>query len=185
MRSIANAVTPFRGPRVRIPPSPPVLRRLVSHERCAPHTLTYTTQRLCLSALIALVATGCLAERRLLVETTPPGALVELDWEPVGHTPLELVIDHDGKRRLLVSLEGYESVLRDIEFESTWKSSFPFDVFTELLHPLPEDEVMRVTLELSPREAATAAELAPVLERAETLRRAGPSGPNEVAKQQP
>ena len=76
-------------------------------------------------------------------------------------------------------------MLRDIEFESSWEKSFPFDVFTELLHPLPEDEVMRVTLELSPREGTSAAELAPVLERAETLRRAGPSGPNEAAKQQP
>lgn len=147
--------------------------------------MTYLHQRLCLTALIALVTTGCLAERRLLVETTPPGARVELDWEPVGHTPLELVIHHEGKRRLLVSLDGYEPVLRDIEFESAWQNSFPFDVFTELLNPLPEDDVMTVKLQLSPRRSAAAADLSPVLERAEMLRRAGPSGPSEATKERP
>ena len=147
--------------------------------------MTYLYQRLCLTALIALVTTGCLAERRLLVETTPPGARVELDWEPVGHTPLELVIHHEGKRRLLVSLDGYEPVLRDIDFKSTWKSSFPFDVFTELLNPLSEDDVRTVKLQLSPRESAATADLTPVLERAEMLRRAGPSGPSEATKEQP
>ena len=185
MRSIANAVTPFRGPRVRIPPSPPVLRGPGSHRCSTPHTLTYLTQRLCLTALLALVATGCLAERRLVVETTPPGALVELDWEPIGHTPLEFVIDHKGKRRLLITLDGYEPVLRDVEFKSSWKTSFPADIFTELLNPVSEDEVLRVELRLSPRRAATATDLVPVLERAEVLRRAGPSGPDEALEERP
>ena len=185
MRSIANAVTPFRGPRVRIPPSPPVLRGLGSLPDSTPHTLTYLTQRLCLTALIALVATGCLAESRLVVETTPPGALVELDWKSIGHTPLEYIIDHRGKRRLLVTLDGYEPVLRDVEFKSTWKNSFPIDIFTELLNPFAEDEVLRVDLHLSPRKEATVGDLVPVLERAEVLRRAGPSGPNEAVKEQP
>jgi hypothetical protein len=138
-----------------------------------------------MTALIALVSTGCLAERRLVVETIPPGALVELDWKPVGHTPIDFVIDHRGKRRLLVTLDGYESVLRDVEFKSTWKSSFPVDIFTELLNPFPEDEVLRVELRLSPRTEATDNDLVPVLERAEVLRRAGPSGPNEAVKEQP
>jgi len=147
--------------------------------------LTYLTQRLCLTALIALVATGCLAERRLIVETTPPGALVEIDWVPVGHTPLEFVIDHLGKRRLLVTLDGYEPVLRDIEFKSTWENTFPVDIFTELLNPFPEDEVLVVEFSLSPQTGAAVIDLAPVLKRAEMLRRAGPSGPDEALVEQP
>jgi len=138
-----------------------------------------------MTTLIALVATGCLAERRLVVETTPPGALVELDWVQVGRTPVDLVIDHLGKRRLLVTLDGYDPVLRDVEFESTWKNSFPVDIFTELLHPFPEDEVLRVELTLSPRTKVTAVDLVPVLRRAEALRRAGPSGPGDVVEEQP
>jgi len=138
-----------------------------------------------MTALMALVATGCLAERRLVVETTPPGALVELDWKPVGRTPVEVVIDHLGKHRLLVTLDGYDPVLRDVEFEDTWKNSFPADIFTELLYPFPEDEVLHVELTLSPRSETTAVDLVPVLRRAELLRRAGPSGPSDVAEEQP
>ena len=180
MRSIANAVTPFRGPRVRIPPSPPTPRRQRHHTGdAAPSTLIHLSKRLCLAALLALVATGCLAERRLVIETTPPGALVELDWKPVGRTPLELVIDHSGRRRLFVTLEGFEPVLRDIEFESSWGNSFPIDIFTELLDPTPEDEVQVVQLTLRPRDETEAVDLVPVLERAEFLRRAGPSGPGD------
>ncbi len=136
-------------------------------------------------ALLALATTGCLAERLLVVETTPSGALVEVDWKPIGHTPLELVIDHPGRRRLLVTLDGYEPILRDVEFPSTWKNSFPLDIFTELLHPLPEDEVHVIELTLSPLTDADAGDLTPILNRAELLRRAGPSGPGELREQQP
>jgi hypothetical protein len=136
--------------------------------------------RSALLALCALCATGCLAERRLIIESDPPGALVELDWKPVGHTPLELTLEHAGRRRLFVTLEGHEPILRDIEFASTWRSSFPFDIFTELLHPFPEDEVQVVKLQLSQRVDRGPTDLAPVLERAEMLRRAGPSGPADL-----
>ena len=137
--------------------------------------MIYLLQRLSLTVLLALVATGCLAERRLVVETTPPGALVEIDWKPVGYTPLELVIDHSGRRRLLVTLDGYEPVLRDVEFPINGENTFPIDLLSELLHPSPEDEVQFVKLTLSLRTEASASDLTPVLERAELLRRAGPS----------
>ncbi len=185
MRSIANAVTPFAvsGFESR------ALRQSRADSGATPGTTTHTSstppRRLCLTALIALVATGCFAERRLVVETTPPGSLVELDWEPLGYTPLEYVIDHRGKRRLLVTLDGYEPVLRDIEFRSTWKSTFPVDIFTELLNPFQEDEVLVVELNLSPRMEPAAIDLVPVLERAEVLRRAGPSGPDEAVEERP
>ena len=110
---------------------------------------------------------------------------MELDWVPVGHTPIEFIIDHLGKRRLLVTLDGYEPVLRDIEFKSTWKNTFPVDIFTEILHPFPEDEVLVVELSLSPRTEPADIDLVPVLERAEVLRRAGPSGPDQAAEEQP
>ena len=135
--------------------------------------------------LLGLVVTGCLAERHLVVETTPTGALVELDWKPIGTTPLDIVIDHSGRLRLLVSLDGYEPVLREVDFPSTWRNTFPIDIFTELLNPLPKDEVQIVRLTLSPRTDAEPIDLAPILERAELLRRAGPSGPRELREQRP
>jgi hypothetical protein len=86
---------------------------------------------------------------------------------------------------LLVTLDGYEPVLRDIEFRSTWKSTFPVDIFTELLNPFQEDEVLVVELNLSPQMEPAAIDLVPVLERAEVLRRAGPSGPDEAVEERP
>jgi len=143
------------------------------------------SKRLYATALLALVTTGCLAERHLIVETSPPGALVEIDWEPVGVTPLDLVIEHSGRRRLFVTLDGHEPVLREVDFPNTWASSFPLDIFTELLNPLPKDEIQTVTLTLTPLLDKDTVDLTPVLERAELLRRAGPSGPRGLERTEP
>lgn len=190
MRIIANDVTPFRGPRVRIPPSPPLSRRRAARPAALPrralqYTVSLSPQRLLTTALLALVSTGCLAERHLIVETDPPGALVEMDWKEIGVTPLELVIDHPGRRRLFITLDGYEPVLRDVDFPETRKDSFPLDIFTELLNPLPKDKVQSITLTLAPYQSAKDIDLTPVLERAELLRRAGPSGPRELESSKP
>ncbi len=186
MRIIANDVTPFRGPRVRIPPSPPVSRWYPALPHSAPQTtVSLSSQRLLWTALLAFVSTGCLAERHLVVETSPPGALVEMDWKVVGRTPLELVINHPGRRRLFITLEGYEPILRDVRFPKTRENSFPLDIFTELLNPLPKDHVEVVKLTLAPYQSAVDIDLTPVLERAELLRRAGPSGPRESESSQP
>ena len=186
MRIIANDVIPFRDPRVRIPPSPPVSRWYSALPHSAPQTtVSLSSQRLLWTALLALVSTGCLAERHLVVETNPPGALVEMDWKKVGHTPLELVIDHPGSRRLFITLEGYEPILRDVRFPETRENSFPLDIFTEFLNPFPKGHVEVVTLTMTPYQSAADIDLTPVLERAELLRRAGPSGPREPESSQP
>jgi len=134
---------------------------------------------------MALVSTGCLAERHLVVETDPPGALVEMDWKEIGYTPLDHVIHHPGRRRLFITLEGYEPVLREVDFPETRKSSFPLDIFTELLNPIARDQIEVVTLKMSPYQNTGSFDLSPVLERAELLRRAGPSGPREPERSQP
>jgi hypothetical protein len=108
-----------------------------------------------------------------------------MDWKMVGHTPLKLVINHPGRRRLFITLEGYESVLRDVRFPETRENSFPLDIFTELLNPFPKDHIEVVTLTLAPYQSAADIDLNPVLERAELLRRAGPSGPREPESSQP
>ena len=186
MRIIANDVTLFRGPRVRIPPSPPVSRWYLALPHSAPQsTVSLSSQRLLWTALLALVSTGCLAERHLVVETNPPGAFVEMDWKKIGQTPLEIVINHSGRRRLFITLDGYEPILRDVNFPETRESSFPLDIFTELLNPLPKDHVEIVTLTMTPYQSAADIDLTPVLERAELLRRAGPSGPREPESSQP
>ena len=190
MRIIANDVTPFRGPRVRIPPSPPLSRRRAARPAALTHhalqsTVSLSSQRLFTTALLALVSTGCLAERHLIVETEPPGALVEMDWKAIGETPLDLIIDHPGRRRLFITLDGYEPVLRDVDFPETRSDSFPLDIFTELLNPLPKDRVQSITIKLAPYQSVKEIDLTPVLERAELLRRAGPSGPRELERSKP
>ena len=147
--------------------------------------MALSSQRLLWTALIALVSTGCLAERHLVVETDPPGALVEMDWKEIGYTPLDHVIDHPGRRRLFITLEGYEPVLREVDFPETRKSSFPLDIFTELLNPIARDQIEVVKLKMSPYQNTGSFDLSPVLERAELLRRAGPSGPREPERSQP
>ncbi len=125
--------------------------------------------------------TGCAAERTLTITSDPPGALVRLDDEPVGTTPLEIEFLHYGTRRVNYSLEGYltRSVL--IEVRPPWFARFPVDILSEVIFPVGWRDDHAVHTSLTPgAEQLQPPALRSVLERAEALRRAGPSGPREL-----
>lgn len=83
-----------------------------------------------------LVAAGCRTTRVMDVTSDPPGALVRLDEEVIGRTPLEHEFLHYGRRRLTMYLPGYLTWSRRIEPEPRWYSRFPLDFVTEVLVPL-------------------------------------------------
>lgn len=123
---------------------------------------------------------GCRAERRLLVDTEPQGAEVRLDDEIVGTTPLDLRFEHYGDRRLTLYRGGYRTHAEVLELDSPWYFVFPLDLVTEVLLPFGWKDIHRVEVPLVPESGTvTPPDLEAVLRRAESLRRAGPTGPAE------
>lgn len=86
--------------------------------------------------LTALAVTSCRTSRVMEIDSDPPGALVRLDEEVIGRTPLEYEFIHYGRRRLTLYLPGYRTWSRRIEPRPPWYSRFPLDFFTEVLLPM-------------------------------------------------
>lgn len=70
------------------------------------------------------------------MESTPPGAVVRLDEEVLGTTPLTYKFTHGGERRLTLYRPGYHTWSRRVDLELPWYSRFPMDVLTEVILPL-------------------------------------------------
>jgi hypothetical protein len=131
-------------------------------------------------AVLALALAACRAQRHLLFETDPPGASVRLDDEVVGQTPLDFLFQHYGKRQLTVYREGFRTHSSEINIRPPWFSRFPLDFISEVILPFGWRDVHRFEIVLEAETGrGTESDLAAVLKRAESLRRAGPGGPQE------
>jgi len=133
-------------------------------------------------ALVALLtATGCAAKRSLMVTSDPPGAAVRLDEKIIGTTPITVDFHHYGIRRITLYKDGYLTTTRRVDVDAPWYGLFPMDYLSEVFLPIGWKDRHRVHFTLSP---GTPVEMRPdlrsVMDRAETLRRAGPDGPSNL-----
>lgn len=132
-------------------------------------------------AALAFSCAGCQAERVLRVTSTPPHAEVRVDGVRAGVTPIDLEFVHYGKRRVTIELGGYRNISEVIELSPPWYGVFPLDIVSEVLVPVGWRDVHVVHARLEPGGGALfARDLQGVLDRAESLRRAGPEGPQPV-----
>ena len=131
-----------------------------------------------LVALVTPLLGACAAERKLIITSDPPGALVRLDDTIVGSTPYEIAFDHYGTRRVTLYKQGYRTASRLVPIESPWYATFPIDIVTEVLIPVGWKDIRRVDIAMEQDSGpVTRPDLAAVLQRAESLRLAEPSGP--------
>ena len=128
--------------------------------------------------LVLAVRCACAAQRTLVVTSDPPDAEVRLDERMVGHTPVTIPFDHYGSRRVTLRKEGYLSRIELLHLSAPWYSTFPLDLFTEVLFPVGWKDTRHLDVKLEPgRGQIPPPDLESVLGRAEELRRAGPEGP--------
>jgi hypothetical protein len=126
----------------------------------------------------SLLLAGCATERKLIITSTPPGALVRLDDSVVGSTPYEVAFEAYGTRRITLYKQGFATTSQQISIESPWYLTFPVDIVTEVLLPFGWKDIRRVDIEMQQDVGpVTRPDLAAVLRRAESLRLAEPSGP--------
>lgn len=108
-----------------------------------------------LAVLCALLATGCISKRRpLILDSTPPGAVIYVDGVSSGHsTPCAIGLSNTPKT-LEFRLDGYQSEFRDLRVGGRsevvyWTDgvvstqTWPFFLWLgweDLLFPIKEDD---------------------------------------------
>lgn len=86
------------------------------------------------SLIVGVFLGGCV-ERRLTINTEPQGALVVLNDEEIGESPVTVSFEWYGDYDVRISKEGYETLDTHRKLESPWYDDFPFDFFAHLLSP--------------------------------------------------
>jgi hypothetical protein len=84
------------------------------------------------SLAIAVLCFGCV-ERRLTINTDPDGALVFLNDEEVGVSPVTASFNWYGDYSVLISKQGYETLNTHRRLKGPWYDHFPFDFFAQIL----------------------------------------------------
>jgi hypothetical protein len=113
-------------------------------------------------AAAALLA-GCV-ERRLTINTRPQDALVVLNDEEIGQSPVTVPFNWYGDYNVRISKEGYETLKTHRRLKSPWYDKFPWDFFAQIVNPKRIVDSYEWTFELAPKEQP---------DREELIRRAG------------
>ena len=107
---------------------------------------------------------GCV-ERRLQLDSNPPGALVFLNGEEVGRTPTSVPFEWYGRYDVAVRKEGFETISEQRWLVAPWWQWPPIDLAAELL-PLRLTHRPHMRFDLAPATDADAG----LIDRARDLR---------------
>ncbi len=77
---------------------------------------------------------GCV-ERRLTINTKPQGAVVALNDEEIGESPVTVNFNWYGDYCVRISKEGYETLNTHRDLKGPWYDHFPFDFFAQIVNP--------------------------------------------------
>lgn len=122
--------------------------------------------RLTLVFVLMVATSGCL-RRRLTIRTTPPGAVVSIDNQPVGISPAATGFTYYGTREIRVEKDGFRTEVIKRNLKAPWYEYPVLDFITETLWPWEIRDERIIDIELVPQgiESTNA-----VLSRAEQLR---------------
>ena len=114
----------------------------------------------------------------MTIRSEPPGALVVLDGQEIGHTPVSVPFTYYGVREIRLVKDGYETMVIDQTVSVPWYQVPPLDFASEVLVPLRiKDYRDYEPWVLQPRTVTRGSDL---LQRAEQTRAAGLSPSPEV-----
>ena len=118
------------------------------------------------SAVLMGFLVGCV-ERRLTIVTEPEGAVVWLNDEEIGASPVTVNFNWYGDYRVRLEKPGYETLNTHRELERPLHCQPGFDFVAEVLWPKRIVDAYVWTFEMEPYQPPQAAEL---LEQAEAMR---------------
>lgn len=105
----------------------------------------------------AVIISGCV-ERKLTINTEPQEALVVLNDEEIGTSPVTVSFEWYGDYNVRVSKEGFETLKTHRNLKAPWYDKFPFDFFAWLNPERIVDEY-EWTFELAPKKEISREEL--------------------------
>ena len=77
---------------------------------------------------------GCV-ERQLTINTAPAGALVALNDEEIGTSPVTVPFNWYGDYNVRISKDGYQTLKTHRKLKAPWYDKFPFDFFAQIISP--------------------------------------------------
>jgi len=110
------------------------------------------------SIFVLVVLTGCV-ERKLTINTKPQEALILLNDEEIGISPVTVNFNWYGDYCIRISKEGYETLNTHRELKGPWYDHFPFDFFAQVVNPNRIVDSYEWTFELSPKQQISRDEL--------------------------
>jgi hypothetical protein len=130
--------------------------------------------------VLSATAWGCV-ERKLIIRTEPPGAVVLLDNKVIGTSPIERDFTFYGARKVearwdpfLSETERFQTVGETRYLNAPWYQWFPLDLLFEFLWPFTITDERVFDLKLRPFEAedpsATDARMEGLTRRADSMR---------------
>ncbi len=98
---------------------------------------------------LILMATGCV-ERRLIVETTPPGARVFVNDVDYGISPAYVPFTYYGTYNFRIMADGYQTQTFKKRIKAPWYAYPPLDFFVETFWPFQISDIRPVACDLMP-----------------------------------
>lgn len=151
-------------------------------KRHPPYTATVMRKSSLLLTVLLLAFTGCV-ERTLSVRTDPPGALVEMNDQEIGRTPVDRSFEWHGKYDVIVRMDGYKTIKTQTWLDTPWWALPPLDLLAELL-PFKIEDHQAVAYQLEP-EQTTPGHADELTHRAEEMKSQLGTGTRTKATTQP
>ncbi|MBN2316761.1 MAG: PEGA domain-containing protein [Sedimentisphaerales bacterium] len=117
---------------------------------------TVSLTALCVIPLAFL--SGCV-ERNLTIKTHPEEALVVLNDEEIGLSPVTVNFNWYGDYCVRIQKEGFETLNTHRELKGPWYDAFPFDFFAQIINPNRIVDSYEWTFNLAPKRQISREEL--------------------------
>jgi hypothetical protein len=122
-----------------------------------------------LAAIALLTLTGCV-ERRFTIRTNPPGALVYVNGEELGPSPVSQSYVYYGPREIVLVADGHQTQKIIQPVDAPWYDNVLTDFFTENLLPFTIRDEREFAYDMAP---ATSPDVGDLVQRAEGMRGQG------------
>jgi|SRR5947209_6586568 len=135
---------------------------------------------LLIAALAVAGLSGCI-EQRYVIESDPPGALVLVNGQPLGATPVDGYFTYYGAYDFTLIKDGYETKVIHQKIPAPWYELPGIDFFTENVYPAKLEDVRRFRYPLEPLAQVREGDL---MQQADQLRNRGKAVNAEPGPQQ-
>ena len=119
-------------------------------------------------AIISAVILGCCVERKLTINTRPQGALVTLNDEEIGVSPVTVSFNWYGDYNVRISKDGFQTLKTHRELKGPWYDKFPYDFFAQVLNSKRIEDSYHWTFDLEEKQQINREKL---IENAQKLRK--------------